>query len=444
MLLSVFVVSVHTEAAAQQSDFADVPQHHWGYENIKWAAENGIVQGDGKGSFHPSASVTEPEFLAMLLRAYQDEIEIPQPGRSEKWYMPYYKAAYDLSWPVSYRISEDKYTRGQVAVLIAYMTGNETDSTDKAVRYLLEQGLAKGKTSATVAGFKAADSLTRAEAVTFIKNVKDKHPSLLAISKNGLTLFDIALGDTEQSVIDKLGEPDREDPSENGFTWYIYNKDYAKYAQIGIWNGKAVALYSNAKGAWGSVNGIKDGITADALSGILHLNIDDSELFHDFGLYDKTVYYFDKFDNHTVDAILQISSLIGSPDTADDLLTKAYERQVLDLTNSFRLKHGVGLLEWDDLAAETARKHSQDMSERDYFDHTNPDGQSPFDRMTSDGIEYSLAAENIAAGYSDAFHVYNGWLNSAGHRKNMLNGELQRLGVGIYGKNYTQNFYTPR
>lgn len=434
------------EAAGSPGGFADVPQQHWGYATVHWAAEAGIVQGDGKGNFHPNAHVTEPEFLAMLLRAYQDQMEIPAPSRSEKWYSPYYKVAREVSWPVSLTVPETgAYSRGKVAFLIAHMAGQEPATTGKAIQYLLDKGLANGKTSSTVEGFKAADPLTRAEAVTFIKNVKDKLPVLPDYSiEDGLTLFGIALGDSEQSVLNRLGTPNRKDPSEFGFTWLIFNGDYAHYAQVGVLNGKTVALYSNAKGAWSSSAGIKDGITASALSGILKVSVKGDKTYQDAASNEKTYYYFDNHQNNQIDAILHMNGSIGTADSVDSTkLAQAYEKQIFDLTNVFRLKQGAALLTWDDLAAKSARNHSKDMHDRDFFNHTNPDGKSPFDRMKSLGIKYSWAAENIAAGFRNAFEAHNGWLNSEGHRKNLLNENMERLGVGVYGKYYTQNFYTP-
>lgn len=89
------------------------------------------------------------------------------------------------------------------------------------------------------------------------------------------------------------------------------------------------------------------------------------------------------------------------------------------------------------------------MAKRDYFDHTNPDGKSPFDRMSAAGYQYRSAAENIAAGYRDAEAVVQGWMNSEGHRKNIMNCGLTEIGVGYatggkYGTYWTQNFGTPR
>jgi len=84
----------------------------------------------------------------------------------------------------------------------------------------------------------------------------------------------------------------------------------------------------------------------------------------------------------------------------------------------------------DPALAAVARAHSADMRDRGFFDHTNPSGQSPWDRATAAGITYARA-ENIARGQADAAAVMAAWMGSAGHRANILNCELGRLGTGV-------------
>ena len=79
--------------------------------------------------------------------------------------------------------------------------------------------------------------------------------------------------------------------------------------------------------------------------------------------------------------------------------------------------------------AQVARAHSADMRDRGFFDHTNPSGQSPWDRAEAAGISYARA-ENIARGQRDAAAVMSAWMNSPGHRANILNCDLGRLGTG--------------
>ena len=84
----------------------------------------------------------------------------------------------------------------------------------------------------------------------------------------------------------------------------------------------------------------------------------------------------------------------------------------------------------DEGLAGVARAHSADMRDRDYFDHTNPDNLDPFDRAEAAG-QTNARAENIAAGQDNPAAVMTAWMNSSGHRANILNCELRTLGVGI-------------
>jgi uncharacterized protein YkwD len=105
------------------------------------------------------------------------------------------------------------------------------------------------------------------------------------------------------------------------------------------------------------------------------------------------------------------------------------EAQVLALVNDQRAAAGCGAVTADDKLAAVARAHSEDMRDRGFFSHVNPDGLDPFQRAERAGI--TARAENIARGQQDAAAVMDAWMNSAGHRANILNCDLTRLGVGI-------------
>jgi uncharacterized protein YkwD len=126
----------------------------------------------------------------------------------------------------------------------------------------------------------------------------------------------------------------------------------------------------------------------------------------------------------------------------------SYIDQVVALTNEQRLANGCKALTVNPILTSVAQAHSADMAKRNFFDHNNPDGKSPFDRMTAAGYKYRMAAENIAAGYPTAAAVVDGWMNSQGHRENILNCGLTQIGVGYvtggsYGSYWTQDFGTP-
>jgi uncharacterized protein YkwD len=107
------------------------------------------------------------------------------------------------------------------------------------------------------------------------------------------------------------------------------------------------------------------------------------------------------------------------------------EQAVLGLANQARAASGARALVCDELMTTVARAHSQDMCDRGYFSHTSRDGRSPFDRMRDAGVRFGTAGENIAQGQRSADEVHNAWMNSAGHRMNILNGAYRRLGVGL-------------
>lgn len=127
----------------------------------------------------------------------------------------------------------------------------------------------------------------------------------------------------------------------------------------------------------------------------------------------------------------------------------AFEQEVVALVNAERATAGCAALTEDSRLTAAARAHSADMATRGFFDHTNPDGVT-FDRRISDaGYSWSLAAENIAWGQRDPAAVMRSWMNSDGHRRNILNCRLRDIGVGlVYDANnrpyWTQDFGTPR
>ncbi|WP_214414893.1 CAP domain-containing protein [Sphaerisporangium fuscum] len=119
------------------------------------------------------------------------------------------------------------------------------------------------------------------------------------------------------------------------------------------------------------------------------------------------------------------------------------EAAAVRLTNQERVKRGCGPLRVDPRLARAARQHSLDMATRDYFGHTSPGGQSPWDRMARAGYANS-AAENIARGYQSAEEAVRGWMSNPGHRRNILNCQIRTVGVGVaYGSGdtwWTQDF----
>jgi len=121
-----------------------------------------------------------------------------------------------------------------------------------------------------------------------------------------------------------------------------------------------------------------------------------------------------------------------------------FEQEVIRLTNEERAAGGCGPLTNNDMLHAAALGHSVDMAENDYFSHTSRDASKMVDRVERQGYRWRSLAENIAAGYRSAAAVVEGWMNSSGHRDNIMNCGLTEIGVGFHNYYWTQNFGTPR
>ena len=133
----------------------------------------------------------------------------------------------------------------------------------------------------------------------------------------------------------------------------------------------------------------------------------------------------------------------GNTNTTTSELT-ADEKEVFDLINAKRTANGLSALKIDDELQNVARIKAQDMVDNNYFSHTSPIYGSPFDMIKKFGISYRTAGENIAGNSSNSGAV-NAWMNSSGHKANILNSSFNYTGIGVvkspkYGKVYVQMF----
>lgn len=127
--------------------------------------------------------------------------------------------------------------------------------------------------------------------------------------------------------------------------------------------------------------------------------------------------------------------------TLDSSVT-SYEQEVVRLVNEIRAENGLKALTLDWELSRVARYKSQDMKDNRYFSHTSPVYGSPYQMMRNFGISFRSAGENIAKGYATPQAVVNGWMNSSGHRANILNASYTHIGVGYVssGNYWTQMF----
>ena len=373
----------HSESARQAGKqlppgavFSDV-SGHWAEEIIGWAASYGIVNGYPDGTFKPENPVSEAEFLVMLFRAFP-HITIPQADGGDPWHAPYYALAEQYNWPIFKHHEALTFNRGRVAQVLAASQGRLLPIED-AVRYLLDHGLASGRTASTVEGFFAGELLKRAEALTLIRNLKVKELMLSRaegaadkVVGHAYRISGVSIGDSEADVIAALGEPARKDLSEYGFEWYVYNQDYRRYVQVGIAGGKVVGLYTNSAG-WTSGTGITLGSSrADLIAQYgeplayiekndLRYAVPNAETAPKFLVDGAYVTLF--LDTHMGDTVTAVQiieeqtehGLAGYYSKPSEALRQSFERQAFDLANAVRVRMGKEPFVWDDAAAGTAR-----------------------------------------------------------------------------------------
>ncbi|MBB5324225.1 uncharacterized protein YkwD [Anoxybacillus tepidamans] len=296
--------------------------------------------------------------------------------------------------------------------------------------------------------------------LTMVACIQQAKQTNAAVSMNQL-----AIGDSRAKVEAIYGKAKRKTLNDYGLYWETYDRgNYKDFLMVSYQNDRIAAMYTNQP-----IVKTKTGITLGTpkqeveakygtplsyiQKGTVQYMIQDDE--YDMYLIDGSyvTFFYDKYSNNRLTAVQIVKRELeekkdGFYGTASAALRTAYEYQIFDLVNAIRLRNHLPLLSWDAKIASTARKHSEDMVQNGYFSHTNLQGLSPFDRMTRDGISYRTAGENIAYGQFNAIFVHEAWMDSLGHRQNILYPDFQRLGVGVAFSAsgqpyYTQNFYTP-
>ncbi|QRG70389.1 CAP domain-containing protein [Brevibacillus choshinensis] len=128
------------------------------------------------------------------------------------------------------------------------------------------------------------------------------------------------------------------------------------------------------------------------------------------------------------------------PANQADQQVSSVVKQVADLVNQERAKAGLKPLQLDASLNKVAQAKAVDMSNNNYFDHTSPTYGSPFDMMKQFGVSFMTAGENIAMGQRTADEVMNQWMNSEGHRQNIMNPSFTKIGVGFVNGYWVQEF----
>jgi uncharacterized protein YkwD len=285
-------------------------------------------------------------------------------------------------------------------------------------------------------------------------------PALTVPSDQTFSIYNIVMGDSKDKLEQELGEAKRQSTNEYGVSWNAYHENYRNFLMISYdENNQVNGLYTN-QDLLSSSSGIEMGVSKEVVQNELGeplsnirkgltlyqlQNNGEQEVYQVDGSY-VTVFY-DKHENDTVTAIQIIDESLEANkknfySEASPELKEGFEFQLFDLTNATRVEKGLNALSWDDQVRDTARKHSLDMAEQNYFSHTNLEGESPFDRMEEDQVAFRTAGENLAYGQLSSIFAHEGLMNSKGHRENILQPHYEHLGVGVAFNGKAQPYFT--
>ncbi len=272
-----------------------------------------------------------------------------------------------------------------------------------------------------------------------------------------------AMGKSVDVLTQYYGQPQQILLSMYGFDWYVYHNNYHDFKMFGIKDARIVAIYNKTTETFGEFN-LKYGDSKSDICKLYQCPIEtirkgrtiynvaekNSDLFENDTYYVRA--FYDHFNDDKVTATLIIESTIeqnteGFYGKDNPAVKLAYEEILFALCNADRRYYNLPLFEKHDKAQVVARNHSNDMIKRNFFEHINPDGIAPHERLENYHLAFSYSGENIACGEYSALYAHHDLMNSAHHRENIL-GPAKHLSVGVgfggeHHRYYTEVFYTP-
>lgn len=423
-------------SAVQSYAFSDVKKDAYYKEAVDWAVEHKVVSGFPDGTFKPNQKVTFDQFIKMYTNTYDFKKDNPKTYKDYYEVLEQYKIVFDAD-EVRGHIS-----RGDVSVLMGYAAGEipEYDYYDylsdfhlEGAQYMLATTLStgqnKGKDATKIFG--SANTLTRAQAVTF----------LFRATQLGLTkIADDIRYIVEPPMFDLYDEVLRSYDMGDGIVYYVMNHENAtlNYEVLVTVNGAHIGGYIAIPGddTFGYTIGerYQDDYEMSYFTLIPHIDK------HNNNEVRAVSYYYNNSDYY--DSVFEAMALYKTE--ALDNVAQLYA----DLANEFRAKNGVPSLQVHSVLTKAAKGHSVDMATRNYFDHQSLDGLSDGDRIDNAGGIANMFGwgENISAGRNSVFESHTAWINSLGHRENLLRERYTHIGYGAgYNKNSDyRTYYTTK
>lgn len=292
--------------------------------------------------------------------------------------------------------------------------------------------------------------------------------------QSGLSTF---VGQGVRAVLEQYGEPARIEPSSFGYDWWVYKTSAATFFMLGVQDDIVTQVYIAGEAL--DASPFKIGQKRDDIYRMTIIdyevaaNVDDNIFIFSMNEEDMQTRLLVKFDG--VFAQLYIDSETGElqgvrfTDSETLVLHQPYEMiyqgelvtptppssflqqdinaanaaQLNDLINITRVHHELPSLEIDKALEDVAKMHSEDMKIENFLSHESPTNGDLKKRLEKQGIAFNDANENLATAYFDSIEAMHGWLNSAEHRKVIMDEKYTVVGSGVYFNYYTQIFIEP-
>jgi len=305
------------------------------------------------------------------------------------------------------------------------------------------------------------------------ENLTDATPEYNVFSrpKEGVSTF---VGKTIEEWETVYGDPARIEPSLYDYEWYIYKDDLMKYLMVGVEDGIINQVYAAGQTAkvtpYQIGQSLEDiyrftivlpeiGLELNNSTYVFSLTPTDTQrriLVQYEGLFAQL--YIDTFDNElegvrfiTPEVLLmhraydtyyegEMIEMTYPTSTIQNAVDRAAERELIDLTNLYRMRHDLEPLKPYPALAQIARSYSEELAKSETVMQEEFELSKYEDKLKEFSIPYEKAGGNSAALYRDPIEAANGWMNSKEHRETILEPSYTHLGVGIFAQFYTQNF----
>ncbi len=420
-LIALLVSAMVMALCASAEVFYDVDESDYFADAAYALHERGVLSGYEDGSFGAENVITRAEMAAIICRAADlkgsAKAHIFTDVPLSHWANNYISEAYlhalivgdgDGKFRPSDSVKYEESLKIVVRALAPYLNVHDGKEDWSAPYFEASDKLGLGNGLSV----KKGKVMTRADVAVLVYNAlsaADK-PTMLKVGE-----YTLYIGMPESELKRVAGEPNTLESSIEGFNWAIYNtKTYENFFMAGIYKGEVVALCSSGKGVeYGNYKAGDKNVVLDSTSDTMvtaYCDINDENRLH-------CVYLLKKgyVANHTYNS----STLSGE------------SKANFHLVNSFRVLHGQSILAWDENASRAARLHSEDMAYNNYFEHDSLDGRKLPDRLRAVDAKFTRGyGENIFAGAHNSVEAHAGWINSAGHRQNLLYPNYTSLGVG--------------